>query len=547
MVYFRMNMSFRFLKTKKFWMILAIIAVIGFGINASRAKPAATLVVESVKTGSLVQTVDASGSVESLRSTALSFESSGVVEAVLVDVGQSVRAGQALATLRAADQSADAAEADAAVRVAVASEAAARVALENAATDVENAKRSLSRTLQDNEQDLVEVRQDAVNAITSALITVRKAVSDADEVLGVDNPFGNQDYRNVLSALDGGALTDAKNAYAKAKAALVSAESPAFALTPVSDADAVDTALDMAESALAETAKLLLFVNRVLDATAIDTNDFSAAELTALKATVNTTRKAVQTSQDAVLAAHQAFASVAIAAAKAEDAARASLDQADAARKAADATLAVRVQETARARTLRSSASVRFNKTVLAAVADGTVTDITVDPGESAVAGTPVITVQTVDGAFEVAVDLAEADVAKVSVGDAAEVTFESFGETARFAGTVLTINPAQKIIEGVVYYEATIVLGAFDERYALKPGMTADAIITTERVENALFVPQRSVLRRDGSSYVRVKTGEATFEERPVMTGLRADGGLVQVLEGVKAGEEVVLSVKES
>lgn len=540
-------MRFGFVKKPVFWIAIVLIGGILFFVNASQNAPKTALTTEQVRVGTLVQTVDASGAVESVQSTALAFETAGVIDAVLVEVGDQVKAGQVLATLRAADQAADTEEFSSAVRVATATVTVAEVSVANARTDVKNANTALTRTLAASAQDRGEVNQDTINALKSALITVRKSVSDADEVLGVDNPFSNQDYRNVLSALDGGALVDAKNTYAAAKEALRAAEPMVFALTSSTEKAGVLAAADQTETALARTSTLMLYVNRVLDATAIDTNDFSAAELSALKGTFNTSRKAVQASQDAVSSTRQALTSIEITTAQSEDTARASVDQAQASLASAEATLAVRTRELERARAQRASAEIRLEKTVLRAVTSGTVTDVLPEPGETVAAGAAQVTVQTVDRAFEVAVNIAEADIAKVSVRDAADITFDAFGDNIHFPGEVMSINPAQKEVEGVVFYEAKVILGAFDEKtYTLKPGMTADVTMTTEQAENVLFVPQRAVLRKEGGSVVRVKTGAETFEERLVGVGLRADEGRIQIVEGLREGEEVVLSVKE-
>ncbi len=43
---------------------------------------------------------------------------------------------------------------------------------------------------------------------------------------------------------------------------------------------------------------------------------------------------------------------------------------------------------------------------------------------------------------------------------------------------------------------------------------------------------------------YVRVSEGE-TFVERTVQVGLRADGGLIEVISGVGEGEVIIVSLK--
>lgn len=518
------------LKKKSFWFVAVLLLAVGW-FAFGRGGKTVTLTSEEVRVGELVQTVDATGTLRSVHETHLSFETSGIVGAVNVKVGDRVKAGTVLATLRAADQYAEAQETAAAVRVAEATAASARVS-------VENAEQAIERARAEGAQNVAEARAALRSTLVTSLITTRKALTEADEIIGVDNAFANLDYKDVLSALDGGALPDAKNAYAAAKASLVAAETPVFALSSASSDADVSAAEALADRAFADVSVLLLRTSRVLDATTVAAGDFSAADLTALKASFATTRTAAQTARDNARLARQAVDAAVLAASQAEDAAVA-------ARKAAEATATVQAQELTRANAQRSSSGARLSKTVLRSPIAGTVTAVDVDPGELALSGTPVITVQTVDGQFEIVAQIAEADVSKVSLGDAADVTFDAFGERTMFTARVVSIDPAQELVDGVVVYEAKLALDPVGKDTVLKPGMTADATITTERVPGVLSVPQRAVLLKDGGNVVRVQTGETTFEERAVTTGLRGDGGRVQILDGLTAGEKVVISVK--
>lgn len=47
------------------------------------------------------------------------------------------------------------------------------------------------------------------------------------------------------------------------------------------------------------------------------------------------------------------------------------------------------------------------------------------------------------------------------------------------FSGSVIKIEPAETIIQGVVYYKTTIGLNEADEK--IKSGMTANVTITTD------------------------------------------------------------------
>lgn len=82
-----------------------------------------------------------------------------------------------------------------------------------------------------------------------------------------------------------------------------------------------------------------------------------------------------------------------------------------------------------------------------------------------------------------------------------------------------------------------------FDNRdLALKPNMFADVTIRTRRQVDAVVIPEQAVIRSGRREQVFVQRAPGKFEPREVQLGLRAEG-LVQVLDGVQPGEEVVTS----
>ena len=77
----------------------------------------------------------------------------------------------------------------------------------------------------------------------------------------------------------------------------------------------------------------------------------------------------------------------------------------------------------------------------------------------------------------------------------------------------------------------------------ALKPSMYARLELAAGHGgAKALTVPDSAVLDTGTRQLVLVRRGEGAFEPRVIKTGVRADG-YVEVLDGVRAGEEVVVS----
>ena len=145
-------------------------------------------------------------------------------------------------------------------------------------------------------------------------------------------------------------------------------------------------------------------------------------------------------------------------------------------------------------------------------------------------------------------IDVFERDLGQVHLGDDVEVVVEPFPERT-FSGEVTYLSPE-------VSAETRTVRARIDvenpERL-LRPGMFATVRLADPHTEGAspsLVVPDGAVVRRGAETLVFVPApsradaeGEhagARFEARPVELG-RQEGGWVEVLSGLEAGETVV------
>jgi RND family efflux transporter MFP subunit len=192
-----------------------------------------------------------------------------------------------------------------------------------------------------------------------------------------------------------------------------------------------------------------------------------------------------------------------------------------------------------------------LEKTILRARASGVVSKIDVSVGENVAMNTPAVAIISAEQKIEV--DISESDVAKITVGNSVSLTFDAFGEQRIFSGTIMSVDPAQTLVSGVVYYKATISMNPQEassgEVLEIKPGMTANTVIETAKKENVLKIPSRAVLMEKNASYVRVlkNAKTAAFEKRPVQTGLRNSDGEIEILSGLKEGEIVITFIKEN
>ena len=124
-------------------------------------------------------------------------------------------------------------------------------------------------------------------------------------------------------------------------------------------------------------------------------------------------------------------------------------------------------------------------------------------------------------------------------------ITLDAYGDDLKFAGEVAFIEPAETVIQDVIYYKVKVSFLPGDTD--IKSGMTANAVITTARLDNVLLIPGRAIIERNGSGkFVRILADNQAFE-KAVTVGLRGDEGLVEIKSGLAEGEQVITFTKEN
>ncbi len=184
----------------------------------------------------------------------------------------------------------------------------------------------------------------------------------------------------------------------------------------------------------------------------------------------------------------------------------------------------------------------QLSKTILRSPIKGIVTKQDAKVGEIVSANATVVSVISAVK-FEIEANVAEADIAKVKIGNSAKVTLDAYGEDVVFEAKVVEIDPAETIIEGVATYKTTFQFIKEDER--IKSGMTANIDIMTAKVENALTVPQRAVIGKNNEKFVKVLGPSEEINEIKIKTGLRGSDGNIEILEGIKEGDKIITSTK--
>ncbi len=171
--------------------------------------------------------------------------------------------------------------------------------------------------------------------------------------------------------------------------------------------------------------------------------------------------------------------------------------------------------------------------------ANGVVIKRLVTQGQMVQAGMPLLEVADLSSVW-VEADVYEYELPWVKVGQHAQMTLSYLpGQT--FHGQVSYIYPFLKEATRT----ARVRLAFPNPGLKLKPDMFAQVELTAPSADPAVVVPSEAVLDTGERQHVFVSLGEGRFEPRTVKVGLRGDDGAVQVVEGLKAGEEVVTSAQ--
>lgn len=181
----------------------------------------------------------------------------------------------------------------------------------------------------------------------------------------------------------------------------------------------------------------------------------------------------------------------------------------------------------------------QLSKSIIRAPIAGIVTVQNAKVGEVAPANSTMISLIS-ESDFEIEVNIPEADIAKIKLGDSAKVTLDAYGSEVVFEARLTAIEPAETVLEGVATYKTTLQFVQKDER--IKSGMTANIDILAGRAEGVIVIPQRAVITKNGRKMVRLISGKNDISEVDVEVGLRGSDGNIEIISGVSEGDKVII-----
>lgn len=462
----------------------------------------ATLVISR---GDFVEQVRVSGSVTAAQGAALGFAANGRVSGIYAKAGQYVEAGRILAEMENGDLVAEVARKQAAL-----AQAEANLALLRAGT---------------RSEELASASVAVMNAEAALVNAVRSAYTASDDAI-----------HNRIDAFFTNPRTDPKLAFTVVNAALATLVerdralvepvlgSWAMMVARISNGSAADSA-GQAQAYLVQVTTLLADANAALNQ-AVPNPAVSAATLASYATTLATARTNVNTAATALTAA----ASELSAAQSALALKRAgSTPEALAAQEAAVAVAAADVR----------SAQAKLAATRVVAPFSGTVTRMDAKIGEIVSPTASQISLQS-NGIFEIETYIPEVNIARIAPGNPATTTLDAYGSAVAFPATVIAVDPAETMKDGVPTYKTTLAFLKADP--AIRSGMTANVTIVTGMLPDAIVIPAGAVGMRGGVPFVSVVENGAVVS-RTVATGPSPALGQAHVLSGLSAGDVLLLS----
>jgi membrane fusion protein (multidrug efflux system) len=188
------------------------------------------------------------------------------------------------------------------------------------------------------------------------------------------------------------------------------------------------------------------------------------------------------------------------------------------------------------ARAVNRLADLELSYTTVVAPISGVIASRDIKPGNFVQINSPIFRI--VDSSrLEATLNVPEREIAKLKPGQGVELTADAL-PGKRFAGTVDRVSPVVDTGTGTFR-----VVAAFAGDGELQPGMFTRLSINYDQRADALVIP-RVALLEDGGEPALYVVRDGTASRVVVKLGY-ADGGWIEVREGLKEGDAVVIAGK--
>lgn len=215
--------------------------------------------------------------------------------------------------------------------------------------------------------------------------------------------------------------------------------------------------------------------------------------------------------------------------------------------------------EAARAKIVQAQADVDYAErqrsfAYIYSPVDGVIVTRNVDPGQPVAASfqaPELFTVAKDLKEMQIEVSVSEADIGKIKEGQEADYTLDGYPDEI-FKGEVSQVRISPTTVSNVVTY--TVVVSVDNDNLILKPGMTANVSIITQKKENVLCVPSialkyapvvKGEIQRYEHQGVWVLKGRKP--ERVEVTTGGSDDTYTEITSGdIKEGDNVIIGTSD-
>lgn len=521
------------LRSHKFLIIspvIIVVAIFGYLYLGNSKINGQDIVV--AKRADLTQVVSLSGKIKPVEEINLGFEKAGKISSVGVNVGDKVSKGDVLAMEENADLFADLEQAKAVVRKE-----------ESKLAELYNGTRKEEIALDESKVEKAKI--DLTESRKNLEDSIRSAYTKSDDVVGntVDQFFQNPKNNAAQFSVtlnDGGTIIyfdvefnlkfDINNKRIKMEGTLNDWNGW------IKEIDSSSNGLDKYTD---EARKNLNEVKSLLDKLAEAVNSFKShsfkyeTTVSSYKSSISGARTVIDSAIDSLATSDQNMKS---------SLSNLTISESELALKKAGTLPEKIIAQQSIVEEVQAKVAIveaQISKTVLRSPIDGVITKQDAKLGQISSANTSLISIISA-GNYEIESFAPEISISKIKIDNPAKVTFDAYDSETAYEAVVSKIDPAETIIDGLPNYKITLKLPENDSR--IKSGMTANLHIQTSKRENAIVIPLRAIISKNGKKTVRVVRGK-NEEEVEIETGIKGSDGGIEIISGIEGGDKVLLS----
>lgn len=546
---------------------IIIITIVVLGIFFK--KPKTTYTTEAVQKTKLIQTVSETGTIKPAEEIELNFQNLGKISRINVKTGDKVIEDQILAELDYKDLSIRVKDANASLTIAKANlskltTGATSYEINTKQVSVDKAQTEYESALNELEEIKTSVNKSSSQAETDALISMDTNLSKAQIAIdNINTILGDDDGEHLFGVKETDSLFKVETSYDLSKNSIISTRALIEKARSTKNRSDIKIALNKTIISINSTFNTLLDCYQMLENT-ITSSAFTQTELDAYKSTVSaqetiisatlsSTQTALDNLNDTELNSQGTTISgsqqITTAQSKVDSyykswqLAKAQLEELKAPARNQDVSLYE--AQVRQAESSLESIRNQIENSIIKAPIDGIITDVAYKKGEQFSSAKPAIKMLS-DGKLEIDVDISESDIIKIKNNDPVEISLDALSSDQKLYGTVYNIDPAETIIQDVIYYRIKIAFEIPVElQESIKPGMTANVIIKTKEKENVLLIPSRAIIDKNGDGqFVKILENEIP-KEISIKTGIYGDNGMVEVISGLKENDQIITSSK--